>query len=1030
MTYNKNKLSQLCASALLVGGLVTYVAPAVAATAAGTLIKNLATVTYEDVNGNKYTAQSNEAVITVKQVYSAEITSDNSKTASAGQMVYIQHTLTNTGNGSDTYTLNVANDNTIEAAGSGIDAASAPKIYLDTNGNGLADPGEQLIPNNGTITLAAGKSAELVIAVPVPSGVVAGKELGVILSATAASSTVVDDTTDSSNGRDGMEGTNQTLITISDQAVLNYTKSAVYKAADPLIVGDKPKIVYTLTLTNTGNVAATDVKIVDALPAGTTLVTVAPNEPKASGLLTSNGDTLPAAATLDETALNADLNKNGNTTDSAVSGISATDASIAPGQTVSVTFTVEYDPATFNNDTIPGSAGDIVRNTGWVEADLNGDGTPDDPIPSNPTQTPLPQVYALDTADTGTLGEDDDTTLNNTQLVDTAPAGGVVEFLVDVTNNGSGPDTLELAVANGTFPAGTTFTIWNADGTVQLVDTNGETGPDTGLLPAGETRQVMVKAVLPTGYTANPAGYTATLAATSAGDPSTTPVSDSTTLKLNSIASPGADIKDAVSGSLTAGLNSDDLGAVPYDINNGAVTATTDAGSRPVFEAAIGSTVNIPFYIDNDSGAADSFQFSIGSSWNGSTLGALPTGWTVKFYKADASGNPIGSAITGTELLPGGAFDRAYVAVVKLPSDPAFALADYVADNDGTPATLETLDANGDGDGDQPFFIRMVSNNTGASDIMLDAIDVSSFRDISLTPPGTNQIQPGGSVSYDHTLDNTGNTEETVELSSSNSKTADNWNNNVMVDTNGDGVPDKTLAQLVPGTDTIKGFDASGNPVSVPVTDEDGDGLPEVTLPAGVSITLTPTVYSPSDAAPGSSDTLTVTATSVVVDPLAGTVTEDTTGPTTTVQDVTSILGLGQVRLTKTVALDTGCDGVADSAFAVSLSAATSAVAPGECAMWRIEAENQGTSDAKNVIIRDTVTAYTTYLSGSLKYGLGSGATLASQTDIKEPASTTDTSDYNASTVTFYVGDNATSTTGGTLQPGEKATVQFSVKVD
>ena len=922
----------------------------------------------------------------------------------------------------------------------------------------MADPGEQLIPNNGTITLAAGKSAELVIAVPVPSSVAAGKQLGVILNAIAASSTPVNDTT-SSDGRDAKEGTNQTLITISDQAVLNYTKSAVYKAADPLIVGDKPKIVYTLTLTNTGNLPALDVNIYDAFPDQTTYVSSS-----ASGLLASNGDILPTITptnestlgkdvnrngdqsdpvTIDETKIGEDLNNSGGAFESSVAGIFAQDASIAPGQTVSVTFTVEYDPATFNNNTIPGSAGDIVRNKAWVEADLNGDGTLDDPIPSNPTQTVLPQVYALDTADTGTAGEDDDTTLNNTQLVDNAPAGGVVEFLVDVTNNGSGPDTLELSVTNGTvingipnaplFPDGTTFTIWNAAGTVQLVDTNGETGPDTGLLPAGDTRQVMVKAVLPTTYTANPLGYTATLKATSAGDPSTTPVSDNTTLKLNSIASPGADIKDAASTVSTAGINNDDLGAAPYAINNGAVTATTDAGSRPLFnDVMIGSTVNIPFYVDNDSGAADSFQFSIGSSWNGSTLGALPTGWTVKFYKADASGNPIGSAITGTELLPGGAFDRAYVAVVKLPSDPALALADYVADNDGTPATLETLDANGDGDGDQPLFIRMVSNNTGASDIMLDAIDVSSFRDISLTPPGTNQIQPGGSVSYDHTLDNTGNTEETVELSSKNSKGTDNWNNNVMVDTTGDGVPDKTLAQLIPGTDTIKGFDASGAPVSVPVTDEDGDGLPEVTLPAGVSITLTPTVYSPSDAAPGSSDTLTVTATSVVVTPGpgpgpgTGTVTEDTTGPTTTVQDVTSILGLGQVRLTKTVALDNGCDGIADSAFAVSLSATTSAVAPGECAMWRIEAENQGTSDAKNVIIRDTVTAYTTYLPGSLKYGLGSGAALAVQSDAVDA----DTSDYDKGTVTFYVGTGATSNTGGTLQPGEKATVLFSVKVD
>lgn len=1006
MTYNKNKLSQLCASVLLVGGLATYIAPAVAATAAGTLIKNLATVTYEDVNGNTYSAQSNEAVITVKQVYSAEVTSDATKTASAGQMVYVQHTLTNTGNGPDTYTLNVADDNSIETA-SGINASNI-KIYLDSNGNGLADAGEQLIPNNGTITLAAGKSAELVVAVAVPSGVTEGSQLGVKLNVTAASTTTVTDTSSTPlSNADGLDNTNQTLITISDQAVLNYTKSAVYKPADAAIAGDLPKIVYTLTLTNTGKTAATNVDIVDALPDQTTFVSAT-----ASGLLTSNGDTLPAAATLSEATIGADLNKDGDTLDTALAGIKATDVSIAPGQTVSVTFTVSYDPATFNNNSVPGSAGDVVRNTGWVTADLNGDGTPDAPIPSNPTQTTLPQIFDLDTTDTGVAGEDDDSTVNNTQLVDSAPAGSTVEFLVDVTNTGSGPDTLELAVANGTFPAGTTFTIWNSDGTVQLVDTNSEAGPDTGVLQAGETRQVMVKAILPTGYTANPLGYEATLKATSSADPSVTPATDTTYLHLNSIASPGADLKDAASGVTTVGVNNDDLGATPYDINDG-----TNPGTRATFDATIGSTINVPFYVDNDSGAADSFQFSVGSSWDGSSLGALPTGWTVKFYKGDGSGNPVGSALNGTELLPGGAYDRQYVAVVQLPTDAAFALANYIADNNGD-GTADILDANGDGDGDQPLFIRMVSNNTGASDIMLDAIDVASFRDISLTPPGTNQIQPGGSVSYDHTLDNTGNTTETVELASSDSLAPSNWNNNVQVDTNGDGVPDKTLSQLVPGVDTISGVDASGAPVTVPVTDADGDGLPEVTLPAGVSITLTPTVYSPSDAAPGTSDTLTITATST------DTLSPD--APSATVQDVTSILGLGQVRLQKTVARDQNCDGTPDTPFAVSLSATTSAVAPGECAIWRIVAENQGTSDAKNVIVRDSVTAYTTYVPSSLKYSLGNGAPLAALTD----AAGDDTGVYSTSAVAFYVGTGATASAGGTLQPGEIATVQFSVKVD
>ena len=72
-----------------------------AATEAGQTIKNRATVTYEDAAGNVYSAQSNEAVVTVAQVYSATIGSDSAVTASPGQPVYLSYILENTGNGSE-----------------------------------------------------------------------------------------------------------------------------------------------------------------------------------------------------------------------------------------------------------------------------------------------------------------------------------------------------------------------------------------------------------------------------------------------------------------------------------------------------------------------------------------------------------------------------------------------------------------------------------------------------------------------------------------------------------------------------------------------------------------------------------------------------------------------------------------------------------------------------------------------------------------------------------------------------------------
>lgn len=994
-----NPLAQACAAALMLGGAALTASTLLAATSAGTQIRNLATVTYEDAAGNVYTAQSNEAVITVAQVYSATLGVDVNATAAAGQTVYLPYVLTNTGNGSDVFDLLATDDISITDS---IDASNI-QIFLDTNGSGIPDAGEPAITSLTLDGSSVDNVANLIVAVTVPATADAGETLGVVLTATAQNGTgsaVVGGVTDltASGGVDGADGTNQSLITVTNDAVLATTKTAIPDFANN-------RITYTLTVRNNGNTAARDVVIFDGLPADTTLFSSS-----VSGLLAGNSDTLATAATLseiglsmdlnadgdvtdaDELSLGLDINNDGDTGDTNVAGIYAVDNELPAGSSVTLTFTVEYDP-----DVLGG--GYVIRNQGHAAGDTDLTPGRDSLVSSNVVQNAIVADYDVEIADTGAgsangvnNGGDDDGAVNDIQLVDSAAAGGTVLFNATITNDGNAVDTFELSVTNGSFPAGTSFVFFNETGVVPLVDTNGS-GVDSGQIASGASRNIVVKAILPAG-SAGAGPFSATISAESATDPSATPVSDTTTITLNQIVVATADLHNLPNG--TAGNDEDALGSAPYS------PITT-------FDGQLGTTVSIPLYIDNESGGSDSYVLNAGTAFDGTTLSGLQPGWSVEFYATDAAGDKTGSAITSTPLIPAGTLDFKIIAEISIPADTTQAVNDFVFDNNGD-GTATRLLGNADTDGDYPIFFQISSLNTGANDIKLDAIDVNPSRQLSLVNPGSNQVEPGGSVTYGHTLSNNGNVDEVVELTSSNSQSG--WAHTINIDIDNDGIADTALGSLVAGTITV--LQADGNSVVVTVTDTDNDGNPELTLSPNAAIPLTAIVFAPANASLGQVDTLTITATN-----------EDTAGPSVSVSDLSTVVN-GQVRLVKTVAVDALCDGTPDSGFAQVQSAG---VRPGECAIWRVTAENQGTADAQNVTITDAVTAFSTYEVGSLAYCEGSGCGPLPVTDA---ADSIDAGSITGTTIVFYVGAGADAATGtgGVLVAGEFATAQFSVRVD
>ena len=293
----------------------------------------------------------------------------------------------------------------------------------------------------------------------------------------------------------------------------------------------------------------------DAIPANTTYVA---GSATTSGLITSNGDTVPAIAVLDETIDAIDFNGDGDTLDTAVDGLSATDAVLPPNATVTVTYTVSYDPAV-----VPG--GTSISNIAYVIADVDGDGAPDAPASTNQVVDLIDDTLLVTITDTGEAtggdgvndGQDDDAA-NDIQFVDEVSAGERVIFTNTVTNGGNADDVLELSVNNVSFPAGTVFTFWNATGTVQLSDSNGVFGVDAGLVPAGGSETITVIAQLPASVN-GPGDYDAVVTVSSASDPT---VTDTVTEKLATINASTIDIHNASGGIL--GSDENPIGAPDY----------------------------------------------------------------------------------------------------------------------------------------------------------------------------------------------------------------------------------------------------------------------------------------------------------------------------------------------------------------------------------------------------------------------------------------------------------------------------------
>ncbi len=980
-------IASVACSGLAVGAL--------AATDAGETITNLATVTYEDALGNSFQVQSNEAVVTVAQVYSATLEEDRSTTSAPQTQASFVHILTNTGNGSDTYTIT----GTEYAAGSGpggnlADVSSnIAAIYLDTNGNNTADSGDTLLWDGsvqGTVTLDAGEVGTLIMLVDVPAGA-DGDVLYASLNAAGTSGTV-DDLT-AANGLDGVEGTNDNTITITTGPAFNVVKTADVVATgvdqstiDPTLTAANV-IEYTIEVTNTGGATATDVNILDAIPEGTFLV---PGSISGVGL-GNVGDDAGASTTFDETTggfANGgadsdpfDANLDGDSADTTVAVVRATDASMTVGTTVRLTFRVAYDPTNTDFDTVYGDndgslSDESIDNTAF--ADVDGDSNP--PTPSNPESIPLVDVvtYGVDLDDTeennGALdtinnGEDDDGD-NDIQFVTQAYEGDVVLFNNEVTNNGSVADTFTLATSGSTFPAGTTFRFYTSTG-VELMDA------ETPQVQPGETIIIQVRAQLPTGVT-GVGPYDVVVTATSVNDPSGTPASDTKTERLGEILAARVDIANGTSNTVTN--VTEDADAADTDVAN---TAAGETAAITTTAAAPGAEVTFPLVIANETGSADSFNIAAGTVSNvndplATFAQGLPAGWRVVFVDQgvlNESGFVVqaatGSSINTTELLPSG-YAQLVNAVVTVAPD----------------ATV----------GIQDVYFRVTSASTGLQDIKRDAVNVDVVCSLDLSANPELSIQQGGSQDFLHSFTNNSNATKTFSLNVDDASLPAGWTATLLVDVTLDDLVDPNSIHNGSGSSTVAVWDGAGSP------DEAAGSLSatnEISLAPGETIYFIVKLFAPSDASIGSTASVTVSMT----DTGDGSCLDTTTDTARVVPPM---------DLEKTAAVDIDCD--CDSTGLTFLETQTTGVAPNQCVIWRLVAHNESTVDALNVEITDARTNFTEFEPAT--GDIGSPSSCAGN-----PAACT-SDDY-----TTTVSGTDISWDVGTLSAGGYATAEFCVRV-
>jgi uncharacterized repeat protein (TIGR01451 family) len=928
-------------------------------------ISNRASADYTDTGGTPQHTLSNEVTTTVQQVGSYTLTTSNTKTAAPGTTVYMPHTLSNTGNGSDSFNISLpgAFDST---------NLSGVSIFADANGDGLPDSATPLCKVGGlpscasllTGQLAPGGTFNFIVAMTVKAtagNVAVADEIVTVVPVTTLLYTTA-------------TLSNTDKLTVANNIPVFAVNKSIVSLATSGPTGSQVK--YKIAYTNNGN-AAGPLYIKDLIGSGGT---AGYSYVAVSALWSSSGTTvLTDVANGDPTGVSYQA-----ITVTGVTTVEAVVTNVAPNTSGFITITVSVDA-----DALLGTS-ETTNTASYAVADTTSPGcsalvpciTPTG-TPSITNQSPFTVlgsygVVANNNTALGTIdinghypGDGDNIAATGNDLVSvTTPAapGATVSFSNQIWNTGNSTDTFNITIADiiatgsKAFPVGTAFQLFKSDGSTPLVSSDADGILDTGPLPPGTSYTVVLKATIPADACSVAAnclvGNNATVSITAAskGDPT---LKNTVFDQLATITPASVDLTNV--GALGLGA-----GVVP-----GAVI--TDMAVTP------GNTAYFNLNVTNKGTAIDNYNLDYHLLNAGSDLasagafapGSLLSGWTVVFHANTANtgvctASTLGAVVSNTGAVAPLATAN-YCAVVTTPATGATALA----------GTYKT-------------YFQVTSGSTGASDIKLDSVTLTSLNKLSLITPGVGQIQPGGTILYPHSLINGGNSScgGNFSFTVTNNKQADGWSYLLYQDNNANGT--------IEATDTTLGGGVLGSTITTTMS----------ALTAGSQAKLLVKVQAPAGAVSGAVDVISITAT----DPVG------TCGTTAPITETTNVLA-GQVRLVKTQALGawsgTAC-GVAGA-----YSGSVQSQKPGECIWYKIVATNEGDAPVSSVVINDTTPSFTAYGGGGT---CSAGATLAAPS-ITLPVLSGISPPANSIGIVKCA-------TWATLAPAATSTLEFSVRIN